>query len=89
MPPGYQRRAAEIVRAAGGLYISDEVQTGFGRTGTMFACEQAGIAPDLMLLSKGITGGFLPLAEARVVDADDGAVPHGRQLADRGLDRVG
>ena len=36
--------------------------TGFGRTGTMFACEQAGVAPDLMLLSKGITGGFLPLA---------------------------
>ena len=43
--------------------------TGFGRTGTMFACEQAGIAPDLMLLSKGITGGFLPLACVLASDA--------------------
>ena len=42
--------------------IADEIMTGFGRTGTMFACEQAGIAPDFLLLSKGITGGYLPLA---------------------------
>jgi len=42
--------------------IADEIATGFGRTGTMFACEQAQIAPDFMTLSKGITGGFLPLA---------------------------
>ena len=44
------------------LLIADEVLTGFGRTGTFFACEQAGIAPDLMCLSKGLTAGFLPLA---------------------------
>lgn len=45
-----------------GIYtIADEVMTGFGRTGTMFACEQAGISPDLMCLSKGLTGGFLPM----------------------------
>ena len=43
------------------LLIADEVMTGFGRTGTMFACEQAGFAPDLMALSKGLTGGFLPM----------------------------
>ncbi|MBP6564309.1 MAG: aminotransferase class III-fold pyridoxal phosphate-dependent enzyme, partial [Burkholderiales bacterium] len=49
--------------------IADEIMTGFGRTGTMFACEQAGIAPDLMLLSKGITGGFLPLACVLASDA--------------------
>ncbi|MDR0746697.1 MAG: adenosylmethionine--8-amino-7-oxononanoate transaminase [Helicobacteraceae bacterium] len=42
--------------------IADEIAVGFGRTGTMFACDQAGIAPDLMTLSKGLTGGFLPLS---------------------------
>lgn len=44
------------------LFIADEVMTGWGRTGTLFACEQAGIVPDLLCLSKGITGGAVPLA---------------------------
>jgi adenosylmethionine---8-amino-7-oxononanoate aminotransferase len=50
-----------LCRRHGILFIADEVMTGWGRTGTRFACEQAGIAPDLLCLSKGLTGGFLPL----------------------------
>jgi adenosylmethionine-8-amino-7-oxononanoate aminotransferase len=46
----------------GALLIFDEVMTGFGRTGTMFACEREGVAPDFLALAKGITGGFMPLA---------------------------
>lgn len=51
------------------LFIADEVLTGWGRTGTLFACDQAGIAPDLMCLSKGLTGGALPLAVTMASEA--------------------
>jgi adenosylmethionine-8-amino-7-oxononanoate aminotransferase len=57
----YVRKLVERVRAEGIIVIFDEVMTGFGRTGTMFALDQVGIAPDLLCLSKGMTGGFLPL----------------------------
>jgi adenosylmethionine---8-amino-7-oxononanoate aminotransferase len=52
----------EICSTHGVLFIADEVMTGWGRTGTMFACEQAGITPDIACYSKGLTGGSLPLA---------------------------
>jgi adenosylmethionine-8-amino-7-oxononanoate aminotransferase len=56
------RRMYELAKAAGALFIADEVFVGMGRTGTLFACEQAGITPDLLCLSKGLTAGSLPFA---------------------------
>src|SRR4051812_29942010 len=61
-PPGYLAAVRELCEEHGVLLIRDEVATGFGRTGTMFACRQEGVAPDLMCVAKGITGGYLPLA---------------------------
>ncbi|WP_447976789.1 adenosylmethionine--8-amino-7-oxononanoate transaminase [Candidatus Nitrospira bockiana] len=60
-PPGYLRRIRELCTTYDVLLIADEVATGFGRTGRMFACEHEGVTPDLLALSKGITGGYLPL----------------------------
>jgi adenosylmethionine-8-amino-7-oxononanoate aminotransferase len=61
-PPGYLRAVREQCDSYGVLLICDEVATGFGRTGTMFACEQEQVAPDFLCLAKGLTGGYLPLA---------------------------
>jgi adenosylmethionine-8-amino-7-oxononanoate aminotransferase len=59
---GYLRTVRELCDEFGVFLICDEVATGFGRTGTMFACEQEGVTPDFMCLAKGLTGGYLPLA---------------------------
>ena len=61
-PPGYLAKVRQVTRRHDVLLICDEVATGFGRTGTMFACEQEGVSPDLLCLAKGITGGYLPLS---------------------------
>ena len=58
-----------IAEKSGTLLIADEVMTGWGRTGTMFACEQSGISPDILCTSKGLTGGSVPLAATLATDA--------------------
>lgn len=84
--PEFMKRLSEMARDAGLLVIYDEVATGFGRTGTMFACDQIGFVPDLVCLSKGLTAGVLPMgvtvAQTRIFDAFlgqsfDKALPHG------------
>jgi adenosylmethionine-8-amino-7-oxononanoate aminotransferase len=67
-PPGYLRRMREICDRHGALLVCDEVATGFGRTGRMFACQQESVAPDLLCLGKGLTGGYLPLAATLATD---------------------
>ncbi|HEV3002436.1 MAG TPA: aminotransferase class III-fold pyridoxal phosphate-dependent enzyme [Solirubrobacteraceae bacterium] len=61
-PDGYLRAVRELCDRYGVLLVCDEAATGFGRTGTMFACEQEGVSPDLLCLADGLTGGYLPLA---------------------------
>ena len=71
--PDYLSGARALTRRYGIHLIADEIMTGFGRTGTMFACEQARISPDFMALSKGLTGGFLPLSVVLTSDEIYGA----------------
>ena len=87
--PAFLKALVERARAAGVLVIFDEVATGFGRTGTLFAMEQAGVVPDLVCLSKGLTAGYLPMAvtvvrepvfQAFVSDSFATALPHGHSF---------
>jgi adenosylmethionine-8-amino-7-oxononanoate aminotransferase len=64
----YLKEARKMTESYGIHLIADEIMTGFGRTGTMFACEQADIVPDFMTLSKGLTGGYMPLSTVMVTE---------------------
>ncbi|MBT4431277.1 MAG: aminotransferase class III-fold pyridoxal phosphate-dependent enzyme, partial [Nitrospinaceae bacterium] len=81
-PKGFLRRVREACTRSGVLLIADEVATGFGRTGRMFASEHENVAPDILCLAKGITGGYLPLAATltteEIFDAFRGAPAEGR-----------
>ena len=81
-PPGYLRQVRELTERHDVLLICDEVATGFGRTGTMFACEQERVAPDFLCLGKGLAGGYMPLAATltteRVYEGFLGAAEEGR-----------
>jgi adenosylmethionine---8-amino-7-oxononanoate aminotransferase len=68
-PPGFLRRLQELCRRHEVLLICDEVATGFGRTGTLFAVEQEGVQPDFLCLAKGLSGGYLPLAATLTTEA--------------------
>jgi adenosylmethionine-8-amino-7-oxononanoate aminotransferase len=81
-PPGFLRAVRDACDRHDVFLICDEVATGFGRTGTMFACEQERVAPDFLCLGKGLTGGYLPLAATltteRVYEGFLGAADEGR-----------
>ena len=68
LPKGFLSRAAAACRKHGALLILDEVATGFGRTGKMFACEHEHVTPDLLCVAKGMTGGYLPVAATLATD---------------------
>lgn len=81
-PPGMLRKLSSWCNAQDVLLVLDEVMTGFGRTGKMFACEHEGVVPDMVALAKGLTGGYLPLAATltseRVFEGFLGDVGEGR-----------
>ena len=68
-PTGYLRGLRELTRKYDTLLIADEVAVGFGRTGTLFACEQEEVSPDFLCVAKGLTGGYLPLAATLTTEA--------------------
>ena len=81
-PESFLRRARAVADRVGALLVLDEVATGFGRSGRMFACETEGVVPDLLCLGKGLTGGYLPMAATltteRIFEAFTGPPAEGR-----------
>jgi adenosylmethionine-8-amino-7-oxononanoate aminotransferase len=88
-PPGYFRQVREICDRHGILLILDEVMCGMGRTGTLHACEQEGIAPDLMTIAKGLGGGFAPIGAVLVADRVFDALRKGSGLFQHGHTYLG
>jgi adenosylmethionine---8-amino-7-oxononanoate aminotransferase len=84
-PAGTLRAVREWCSRTGALLIVDEVMTGFGRTGRMFACEHESVIPDIVVLGKGLTGGYLPLAitlvSEKMFSAFEGSIGEGKALA--------
>jgi adenosylmethionine-8-amino-7-oxononanoate aminotransferase len=84
-PAGTLKAVRDWCRRSDTLLIIDEVMTGFGRTGRMFASEHEGVIPDIMVMAKGLSGGYLPLAitliSEKLFSAFDGSVPEGKALA--------
>lgn len=87
-PDGWMRAMRDTCRELDILFVADEVITGFGRTGPMFACEHEGVSPDLMTVAKGLTSGYVPMGAVMlsdavydaIADAGDGTVPLGHGL---------
>lgn len=86
--PGYLKKAEALCRQQGAVFIVDEIQTGLGRTGYLFACEEEGVEPDVMLLAKALGGGLVPLgvclSSPRVYNDDFGAL-HSSTFANNNL----
>lgn len=86
--PGYLKKAEALCREHGAVFIVDEIQTGLGRTGTLFACEEEGVEPDVMLLAKALGGGLVPLgvclSSPRVYNNDFGSL-HSSTFANNNL----
>ncbi len=87
--PGYLEEAARLCERYGTLFVADEIQTGMGRTGRFLACDHFGVRPDIVLLAKSLSGGFIPVGAVltrrwifnRVFDRMDRAVVHGSTFA--------